>query len=87
MCISMAIHPELTQYIQDIFLPSLNEPHQKTARILYEQIQKLEALRVHGKEWFVNQPAARETFEKEISAIAVEVREAYRQVIILAEQP
>jgi hypothetical protein len=82
----MAIHPELTQYVQDIFLPSLSEPHQKTARILYEQIQKLEALRMCGKEWFANQPIAREAFEKEISAIAIEVREAYRQVIALGEQ-
>jgi hypothetical protein len=86
MCIPMAIHPELTQYVQDVFLPSLSEPHQTTARTLYEQIHKLEALRMRGKEWFVNQPVVCEAFEKEVSDIAVEVREAYRQVIALGEQ-
>lgn len=82
----MAVHSELTQYVQDTFLPSLSEPHQKTARILYEQINKLEALRLQGKEWFANQPTACANYEKEISAVAVEVREAYRQVIALGEQ-
>lgn len=82
----MAIHPELTQYVQDTFLPSLSEPHQKTARLLYDQIHKLEALRQNGKEWFVNQPTQFAAYEKELTAIALEVREAYRQVIALAEQ-
>jgi hypothetical protein len=82
----MAIHPELTQYVQEVFLPSLNEPHQKTARVLYEQIQKLEALRLSGKEWFANQPAHYAVYEKELTAIAIEVREAYRQIVVLGEQ-
>ncbi len=86
MYFPMAIHPELTQYVQDTFLPSLSEPHQKTARILYEQIHKLEVLRLQGKEWFVNQPTQYAAYEKELTAIAVEVREAYRQVIALGEQ-
>lgn len=82
----MTIHPELTQYVQEVFLPALSEPHQKTARLLYEQLNKLEAMRLRGKEWFANQPVAYAAYEKEISAVAIEVREAYRQVIALGNQ-
>lgn len=83
----MPIHADLDRHVREVFLPSLPEPHRETARILFEQIRKLEDIRAQSLTWSTaDQSTAHEECRRQLAEVAGEVREAYKQVIHIAHQ-
>ncbi|AGY58472.1 hypothetical protein [Gloeobacter kilaueensis] len=84
----MTIHPDLTRHVEERFLPALPSPHREAARILYTQLRRLDALSAQAADWFgPDQPAPRAQCEQALIEVAVEVREAYKIVLALAQPP
>lgn len=78
----MPVHADLDRHVREVFLPSLPEPQRETARILFEQIRKLEDIRAQSLTWgTAGQTAAHEEYRRQLAEVAGEVREAYKQVI------
>lgn len=82
----MSIHADLTRYVEETFFPALPEPQREVARLLHVQMRKLDTLHGQMAEWFTpEQTAARTECEKVLAEVAIEVREAYKLVLKMAE--